>query len=129
MKIGYLGAGSWGFCLATMLASNGHDVMLWSANEELIKKLHETHEHPLFPGVHFNQGIKFTTDLKQVLEHADMLVESVTSSGIRPVFEQIKAIQIPSCPIVITSKGIEQNTGLILPDVVVEILGKKSAQK
>lgn len=124
MKIGYLGAGSWGFCLANLLATNGHDVLLWSSNADLVKQLNETHQHPLYPGKQFNSGLKFTTDLEQVLQHAEMLVESVTSSGIRPVFHQIKNIQVPKCPIVVTSKGIEQNTGFILPEVVVEILGE-----
>jgi glycerol-3-phosphate dehydrogenase (NAD(P)+) len=50
----------------------------------------------------------------------------VTSAGLRPVFELVKAHKIQSqCPIVITSKGIEQNTGLILPDVVIEVLGEE----
>ena len=34
MKIGFLGAGSWGTALAVTVAKNGHDVMLWSAIED-----------------------------------------------------------------------------------------------
>jgi glycerol-3-phosphate dehydrogenase (NAD(P)+) len=30
-----------------------------------------------------------------------------------------------SCPVVITSKGIEQNSGLLLPEVVLEVLGEE----
>jgi len=126
MKIGYLGAGSWGFCLASLLASKGHEVLCWTTKPELAKKLNETREHPFLPKHQSLGPMTFTTDLNKTLEHADLIVESVTSSGLRQVFEKIKAIKIPHCPIVITSKGIEQNSGLILPDVVVEILGEES---
>ena len=68
----------------------------------------------------------FTTQLSEAIENADLIVESVTSAGIRPVFQQLSNIGLPGCPLVITSKGIEQNTGLILPEVVLEILGPDS---
>jgi glycerol-3-phosphate dehydrogenase (NAD(P)+) len=54
-----------------------------------------------------------------------VLVESVTSAGLRPVFEKVKTFGVPTCPIVLTSKGIEQNSGLILPEVVVQVLGDR----
>lgn len=124
MKIGYLGAGSWGFCLASLLAGKGYEVVSWTTKEELAKQLNETRSHPFLPNHHSEGNLRFTTDLREALEGIDLLVESVTSAGIRPVFEQVKKIGIPKCPIVVTSKGIEQNSGLILTDVVVEILGE-----
>jgi glycerol-3-phosphate dehydrogenase (NAD(P)+) len=124
MKIGYLGAGSWGFCLATLLASKGNEVVSWTLKSELAKQLNETHKHPFLPSHQFSGNVRFTTDIREALDGADLIVESVTSAGLRPVFEQVKKIMIPKCPIVVTSKGIEQNTGLILTDVVVEILGE-----
>jgi glycerol-3-phosphate dehydrogenase (NAD(P)+) len=68
--------------------------------------------------------MSFTTNMADALRGIDMLVESVTSAGIRPVFEQVRSLGLPACPIVMTSKGIEQDTGKILPEVVVEILGE-----
>jgi glycerol-3-phosphate dehydrogenase (NAD(P)+) len=46
MRIGYLGAGTWGFTLAGLLASKGHEVFLWTASEEFAKLLHKKKEHP-----------------------------------------------------------------------------------
>jgi glycerol-3-phosphate dehydrogenase (NAD(P)+) len=54
-----------------------------------------------------------------------MIVESVTSKGVRPVFRQLKQLAAPRCPIVVTSKGIEQDSGLILTDVISEVLGER----
>ena len=45
-KIAVLGAGSWGSVLANMLTENGHDVTLWSRNEEQVKQLNTEHTNP-----------------------------------------------------------------------------------
>ncbi len=124
MKIAYLGAGTWGFCLASLLAENGHAVTLWSSREENAKQLNKNKQHPKLKGFTAHANLKITHDLKEALEGAEVVVESVTSKGIRPVFEQILKLGGVNCPIVITSKGIEQNTGLLLPEVVVQILGE-----
>ena len=123
MRISYLGAGTWGFCLASLLASKGNSVVLWTANPEFAHLLSKKREHPKLPRIKADEKVEFTSDLKHCLENADLLVESVTSKGIRPVFEQVLAFGGVECPIVITSKGIEQNSGLLLPEVVAQVLG------
>lgn len=125
MRIAYLGAGTWGFCLASLLASKGNEVVLWTQNPEFAKLLSKKKEHPKLPKIKADDRVEFTSDLKHTLDHAELLVESVTSKGIRPVFEQVLAGGGIQCPVVITSKGIEQNSGLLLPEVVVQVLGEK----
>lgn len=125
MKIGYLGIGVWGYCLATLLASKGYEVTAWSAEKELIEKLKEKKEHPKLPGYPYSSTLKLTDNLADALKDKDLIVEAVTSAGIRPVFEKVKAIYELKCPIVLTSKGIEQNTGLLLSEVVLEVLGEE----
>lgn len=125
MKIGYLGAGSWGFCLASLLATKGYEVVCWTSKPDFAKKLNATKQHPCFQDHHSNGNIRFTADIFEALDAIDMLVESVTSTGIRPVFNNLKVhVGHADYPILLTSKGIEQNSGLILADVVVEILGE-----
>jgi glycerol-3-phosphate dehydrogenase (NAD(P)+) len=125
MKIGYLGAGTWGFCLASLLASNGHEVILWTANPEFAKLLTQTREHPKLPHFKAQESVVFTSDLKETIRSKDFVVESVTSMGIRPVFEQVLSLGSVECPVVITSKGIEQNSGLLLHEVVLQVLGEQ----
>jgi glycerol-3-phosphate dehydrogenase (NAD(P)+) len=125
-RIGYLGAGCWGYCLASILASKGHSLICWTTKEELAQSLNQGKAHPFFPGHHPQGELRFTTQLEEALEGIDLLAESVTSAGLRPVFEKVKDHTSLSCPIVITSKGIEQNSGLILPNVVIEVLGEAS---
>lgn len=124
-KIGYLGLGAWGYCLASLLANqNNCQVVAWTANPDLADHLNRREPHPRFKEYCSPDRLFFTTDLAKVLNEADLIVESVTCAGIRPVFEQMRSLSIPSCPIVITSKGIEQGSGQILPQVAAEVLGE-----
>jgi glycerol-3-phosphate dehydrogenase (NAD(P)+) len=124
MRIGYLGAGTWGFCLASLLAKKGHEVVLWTANADFAKQLNDERVHPKLPRIPISDSVVITNSLPLALENIDLLVESVTSRGIRPMFEQVLSCGEVTCPIVLTSKGIEQNSGLLLPEVVLEVLGK-----
>lgn len=120
MQIGYLGAGTWGFALASVLANNGHHVTVWTRDPAFAAQLQQTRAHPKLPGMEAPSNVCFTSDLAQALHNAQVLVESVTSSGIRPVFEQVGR---PQVPVILTSKGIEQKTGLLLPEVVSSLMG------
>lgn len=125
MKIGYLGAGTWGFTLAALLAANGHHVTLWSSKPEFVKLLKKTRQHPKLPKADIDEKLEFTDSMIEALDEADYVIESVTSTGLRPVMEEIMQLGGIDCPFVITSKGIEQDTGLLLPEVALEVLGEK----
>lgn len=125
MKIAYLGAGTWGFCLASLLAGNGHDVTLWTSRPEFAALLSKKREHPKLLHYKAHPNVRIISDLEETLQGAEMIVESVTSTGIRPTFEKVKKLGNFECPIVITSKGIEQDSGLLLPEVILEVMGEK----
>jgi glycerol-3-phosphate dehydrogenase (NAD(P)+) len=129
MRIGYLGVGVWGYCLACLLAQKGYEVMAWSIEADTVKFLNKYREHPKLKGFSAPKNLSFTTQIQDVLFDKDLVVEGVTSAGIRQVFQNVKEIHIPHCPIVLTSKGIEQNTGLLLSDVLIEVLGEESRNK
>lgn len=123
MKIAYLGTGVWGFALQTLLASKGYKVVAWTRDGNLASRLNEKKEHPLLPGVVVSGSLTYTTVLREALEGADAIIESVTSAGLRPVCEQIAQLKPKECPFVITSKGVEQDTCLPLAEVAAKILG------
>lgn len=124
MKIAYLGAGTWGFALAVLLASNGHHVTLWTSRKEYADFLKKERKHPKLPPCEVGEKLQFTSSLEEALDDADFVVESVTAAGLRPVLEKVVEVGGIDVPIVITSKGIEQDTGLLLPEVAREVLGK-----
>ena len=123
MKIGYLGAGTWGIALASILAQNGHTVVVWTRDEAFAKLLQTQRVHPKLSYYTVPESLRFTSDLSEAIHDVDLLVESVTSSGLRKVFEQVNQIRSIHCPVILTSKGIEQGTLEFLPEVVSEIIG------
>jgi glycerol-3-phosphate dehydrogenase (NAD(P)+) len=129
MKIAYLGAGTWGYCLALLLAKNGHEVVSWSIEKDLVDTLTKTKEHPKLPGFVAPNSWKITENLEEALEGVELIVESVTSVGVRPVMELLKKRGVPNCPIVITSKGIESGSGYLLTEVAKDVLGEEHAHK
>ncbi len=128
-EIGYLGIGIWGYCLACLLASKGYRVVAWSVEEELVTYLNKRREHPRLPGYFAPGTLSFTNNLEEALSGKEIIVEAVTSAGIRPVFKQVKACGVNPAAIVLTSKGIEQNSGLLLSEVLVEVLGEAYRNK
>lgn len=118
MKIAYLGAGTWGFALAGILAQNGHEVIVWARNPDLAAFLQKNRVHPKLEGSSISPLVEFTADLEHAVKDADVIVESVTCAGFRSVFEKLGKLSVP---VIITSKGIEQGTGFLLPEVLADI--------
>lgn len=130
MKITCLGLGAWGFTLANLLASNGHDVLGWSRDQKLVDTLENKQQHPKFLGHKKELSLKVTTDFKKALQHGEVVLESVTSQGIREVLKKIVEIDPSfSKPIILTSKGIEQKTGLLVDEIVIDVMGEKYKSK
>jgi glycerol-3-phosphate dehydrogenase (NAD(P)+) len=103
---------------------NGHSVMAWTRDAEFAKLLQNTRKHPKLAGFTFPEKLVFTSDLRTATSDVDVLVESVTSAGLRPVFKEVQSIRPIQCPVIITSKGIEQRTGFLLPEVISQIVGQ-----
>jgi len=123
MKITYLGSGAWGFCLANLLSNNGHDVTLWGIETDVLESIKKEGQHPKFPGFKASDNLSISHDLSDAIKDADMIIESVTTKGIRPVLKQLLDLGGFKVPFVITSKGIEQDTGLLIPEIALEVLG------
>ncbi len=123
MRIGYLGSGAWGYCLACLLQENGHEVTLWSVEGTILDMLKAGKGHPRLNNYPAPKGMQFTTDLDEALEGKDLIVESVTSAGFRPVLQNVLSRGKLSTPFVITSKGIEQGSGELLCEVAEELIG------
>lgn len=118
-KVAVVGAGSWGIALAKVLSENKNEVTVWSVLEEEIAMLEREHEHiDKLPGVKLPQNIRFTCDLCEAIRGKEVLVLAVpsvyTRSTARRMAEYVAAGQIIVC----VAKGIEEDTLMVLTDVV-----------
>lgn len=58
-----------------MLAKNGHRVTLWSYLKEESEDLKKYRENkPFLPGVKFPDGVRFTSELSECCQDADVIV-------------------------------------------------------
>lgn len=118
MNISVLGAGSWGIALTVLLAHNGHKVSVWSIDEQEIKMLKEHREHVTkLPGIKIDESVTFTTDAKESVKDAGIIVMAVPSPFVRNTAKTI-APYVDKPVIVNVSKGIEEDTLMVLTDVI-----------
>lgn len=120
-KIGVIGAGSWGCALAMLLSKNGHEVTVWSIASDEIQMLSEQHEHlDKLPGVKLPENIVYTTQMQDAVEGKDILVLAVPSVFTRSTAKKMAEFVSKGQIIVCVAKGIEEDTLMILSDVVEE---------
>ena len=124
MKITVLGSGGWGTALALLLLENGNDVTLWSYAEEESKKLRETRENPLLPGVKLPEEMQFTTDMACV-KGGGAVVMATPSFAVRSTAAQLRELADEGTIIISVSKGIEKDTSLRLSQIIEEALQGK----
>ena len=124
MKITVLGSGGWGTALALLLLENGNDVTLWSYAEEESKKLRETRENPLLPGVKLPEEMQFTTDMACV-KGCGAVVMATPSFAVRSTAAQLRELADEGTIIISVSKGIEKDTSLRLSQIIEEELQGK----
>mgnify|MGYP002665953386 FL=1 len=121
MKIGILGAGSWGTALTVLLSDNGHDVTVWSIDAKEIEMLNTKREHlTKLPGVKLPDSVRFTTDEQEVCKDAELLVMVVPSPFIRSTAKRVAPYITEAQTIVNVSKGIEDESLKTLTEVIHE---------
>ncbi|MCM1135274.1 MAG: NAD(P)H-dependent glycerol-3-phosphate dehydrogenase [Clostridium sp.] len=120
-KIGIIGAGSWGSALAWHLYNNGNEITLWSALENEIQMLRETHEQKeKLPGVILPEDMEFTTDLEKTVAEKDVLVLAVPSPFTRSTAAKMSPFIRDGQKIVNVAKGIEETTLMTLSQIIEE---------
>lgn len=119
-KVAILGGGSWGIALAVLLHKNGHEITVWSALENEIAMLAQTHEHSMLPGVKLADDMIFTTDDKEAVSDKDLLVMAVASSYTRKTANRLRELVTDNQKIVNVAKGIEEKTLMTLSEIIEE---------
>lgn len=125
MKIGVIGAGSWGTALANVVAANGHDVTLWAYESDLAERMSSSRYNDLYlPDVHIHEQLQVTNQLSSAVRDAEMLVlvapTQATRALIAGVADQIGA----NCLLVSASKGIELGSLCTVSQICTELLGE-----
>jgi len=118
MKISVLGCGRWGSFIAWYLCNHGNEVYSWGPEDDYsYQVLRDTGKNEY---VTLDSRICLTSDLQKAVDHAEVIVISISSQGLRGFMERILACGGREKTFVLCMKGIEISTGCRLSEVVVE---------
>ena len=120
-NVGIMGAGSWGTALALLLHKNGHNVTVWSINDDEVKMLSikRAHESKL-PGVKIPDDMEFTSEMESAIKGKDFIVLAVPSPFTRSTARNMKPYVAEGQIIVDVAKGIEESTLMTLSQQIEE---------
>jgi glycerol-3-phosphate dehydrogenase (NAD(P)+) len=129
MKIAMLGSGAWGTALATLLAHNGHEVLMWAYESEVANDINQFHENKHYlPGITLDKKISATSDISQAICGTQWIFEAIPVEFLRKALEQTVHCFSKEQIWVITSKGIEQNTLMLPSQIIDDVFGYKTKQ-
>jgi glycerol-3-phosphate dehydrogenase (NAD(P)+) len=127
VKIGVVGAGSWGTALTNLLALKGFKIDLWVFEEEVKDQIETYRENKVFlPGVSLSDNIYPSNDIEAVVRGKDLVLMVVPSHVMRETASKIREHISKETIIVSASKGIENKTHLTMSGVLREIFHKIS---
>jgi len=130
MKIGVIGAGSWGTTLANLLAKKGYDVTLWVYEQDLAVRLTETRINDLYlDGIPLSSNLSYTNVLADAVQGCKALLLVSPSQVMRPVLNRLKSYLSDDCLLISAAKGIENDSLLTMSEVLQEVLGTDVKQR
>ncbi len=125
VKVGVIGAGTWGTAIASLLAGKGLSVALWAFEEEVKHEIETLGENKTFlPGMPLPKNITPSNDLSDVASNKDVLVLVVPSHIFRNMAMQVAEFAGPETKIVSASKGIELETDLTMHGILQQAMPK-----
>src|SRR5688572_24860829 len=123
-QIAVIGGGSWGTALAIMAARAGHTVRLWSRNAKVVASINQRHVNDLYLAAHpIPVNVVATDDLEEVLTGAASVILAAPSHATRDLLRRMLPHLDNRMIFVSASKGIENETGKRISQIVAEELG------
>jgi glycerol-3-phosphate dehydrogenase (NAD(P)+) len=130
LKIGVIGAGSWGTTLSKLLSEKGNDVTVWSYTEGPCNDINEIKENRDFlPGIKLPDNLTADRDLISTCSGKDLILSISPSHTVKGLLEKVQDVIEERTLIVSASKGIENDTLRIMSEVFEEVLGSGRAKR
>ncbi len=130
LDVAVIGAGSYGTCLAILLAGAGHRTTLWARGDDTARALTDERENKLYlPGFRFPEPLAITSDLESAVRGKAIVVGVTPSHGIRDVLGRAAAWLEPDVVVVNASKGLEDGSLATIEQVYGEIFPERIAAR
>jgi glycerol-3-phosphate dehydrogenase (NAD(P)+) len=116
--IGVVGGGAWGTALACLARRAGRRVTLWSRDPSVAAAIARDRGNPVYlPDFPLDAGIEAASDLA-ALGACDAVLLVCPAQAVRELAARLAG----AAPVVICAKGIEASSGLLMPEVLAEVL-------
>jgi len=125
MRVGVVGAGSWGTALGKLAAEEGHRVTLWAFEPEVAEEIRDRRLNSAYlPGVDL-PDLDVTTDLRATVQGRDLLLSVLPSHVVRDVWSEAGPA-IDGQPLLVSAtKGIENVTLATMVEVLRELVPRQ----
>lgn len=121
-RVAVMGSGSWGTAFAMILADAGGDVVMWSRDEELARQINDDHVNERYhPGIRLPAGLRATSDAREALDGAPLVVLAVPAQSLRDNLAHWRADLAAGSVLVSLMKGVEIGTTLRMSQVIEEV--------
>lgn len=122
MKIGVVGAGSWGTALAKTCAEQGHQVTIWAYEPEVAEQISTKQCNEIYlPGIKL-PPMQACTRLEPAVQGHDLILSVVPSHVVRTVWSQAASLITGEPIIVSATKGLEKVSLATMVEVLREVL-------
>ncbi|HNW36375.1 MAG TPA: 2-dehydropantoate 2-reductase N-terminal domain-containing protein, partial [Candidatus Ozemobacteraceae bacterium] len=124
MKIGVIGAGSWGTVLANLLSQKGNAVTLWAREPEVVSGIRNRRRNPFFmSSLELHPELAVSPDAMEVASASDALLFAIPSVHLRSMANKLKAYLPAVSGIINAAKGFEPQSGKRLSEILIEETG------
>jgi glycerol-3-phosphate dehydrogenase (NAD(P)+) len=124
MKVAVIGAGSWGTAIAQLLGSAGHNVSIWARRPEVVNTINDKHSNPRYLSDEaLSTNIVASLSYEDCLSRAHAVVVVTPSNLLRGVARALARVASTEMPILICSKGVEQDSGMLAVEVFEQEMG------
>ena len=118
MNISVIGCGRWGSLIAWYLDTLGHRVTLYGRESSPhMREFLSTRSNGLLT---LPDSLSLCCDLTQAVEHAETIILSIPSQGLRGLMKELSALNLQNRNFVLCMKGIEINSGKRLSEIAEE---------
>ena len=129
-SVAVLGAGSWGTTFAKVLADaatasgDPRSIRLWGRRADVVEQINTLHRNTQYlKDIALPVSITASTDVRAVLEDADLVVLAVPAQSLRPQLRGWKDMIAPDAMVVSLMKGLELGTDARMSEVISQELG------
>lgn len=122
MKVGILGTGAYGLALASILEKNNVYIDMWTHSESEKNELLKNKKSDKLKDYKIPKTINITNDLESTIKDKDLIVMAIPAFAFEDVTKKIVPYIKKRQPVLIATKGIQQDTCLFLNDVFAKYL-------